>query len=967
MTFHPSSPWFWLLLFFVGAVPTRGEAEETLDFNRDIRPILADKCFHCHGPDSVTREASLRLDQKEDLLAVATVVDGDSSALVSRVSHEDPDLKMPPPDSGRTLSQTEIDILTRWVGEGAPWQKHWSFIPPKTRPLPEVKRTDWVRNPIDHHVLAGLEAVGLQPSPEASRTQLLRRVTFDLTGLPPTLEEIDAYLADTAPGAYERVVDRLLKSPHFGERMATEWLDASRYADSHGYSLDRRRVMWPWRDWVIHAFQQNMPYNQFIVEQIAGDLLPNATLSQRVATGFNRNHPIQSEGGVINEEYRVETVVDRVETTSAVFLGLTMGCARCHDHKYEPISQREFYEFFAFFNNVPESAHVGNRDNDVDAPFVNAPSTLQQAHIRRLESELVAARGAAKKSLDQRSKIPVETVWFDDELPPGARPFGNGGGPQEFLWVEGPEHPVLSGKRVSTRTSGERGQHGFEGAQPLTIGVEAKLFVSVFIDPENPPREIMLQWNGPGGWEHRAYWGENLIDWGQDKTASRKWIGPIPKSGEWVKLEIKASDVGLGQGAMIKGWALTQFGGTLYWDVAGMRTLPQTPEEIRLTELESEIRELQQNQPAVMVMAEMETPRKTVILTRGQYDQPSDAVVQPAIPAVLGRLNGPIESERLPNRLDLARWLTSPANPLTARVAVNRFWQMYFGVGLVSTPEDFGAQGASPTHPGLLDWLATSFVDSDWDFKAIQKTIVMSATYRQSSHVTPQLLEKDPDNRLLARGPRFRLSAEMIRDQALAISGLLVDQVGGPSVRPYQPAGLWDDVVYGNVPRFEQDHGDKLYRRSLYTYWKRSVPPPNLQVFDAPSREACVLQRSQTNTPLAALVLMNDPTFVEASRKLAERVMHTVKGSDSEKSDTEKLEWLFRITTSRRPSPDEIDLLVSTFQAALRRYVDHPELAEQLMTVGESSYDPRLSVTQLAALAAIANALLNTDEVITKN
>ncbi|MEC8506811.1 MAG: DUF1549 domain-containing protein, partial [Planctomycetota bacterium] len=306
---------------------------------------MADKCFHCHGPDSVTREASLRLDQKEDLLAVATVVDGDSSALVSRVSHEDPDLKMPPPDSGRTLSQTEIDILTRWVGEGAPWQKHWSFIPPKTRPLPEVKRTAWVRNPIDHHVLAGLEAVGLQPSPEASRTQLLRRVTFDLTGLPPTLEEIDAYLADTATGAYERVVDRLLKSPHFGERMATEWLDASRYADSHGYSLDRRRVMWPWRDWVIHAFQQNMPYNQFIVEQIAGDLLPNATLSQRVATGFNRNHPIQSEGGVINEEYRVETVVDRVETTSAVFLGLTMGCARCHDHKYEPISQREFYEF----------------------------------------------------------------------------------------------------------------------------------------------------------------------------------------------------------------------------------------------------------------------------------------------------------------------------------------------------------------------------------------------------------------------------------------------------------------------------------------------------------------------------------------------------------------------------------------------------------------------------------------------
>lgn len=936
--------------------------DEPLGFNRDIRPILSDKCFQCHGPDSVTRQANLRLDEQSGLNSVIKAGDPTESRLIGRITHGDSDLRMPPVDSGRQLDAEEVELLTEWIAQGAAWQNHWSFIPPERPHLPTVTNRRWVKHPIDNFILSRLESSGLHPAPEASKTTFLRRVTFDLIGLPPTISEIDRFLADDSPNAYERVVDRLLDSPHYGERMAAQWLDASRYADSHGYSLDRRRVMWPWRDWVIQAFQTNMPYDQFVVEQIAGDLLPDATLDQRLATGFNRNHPIQSEGGVINEEYRVETVVDRVETTSAVFLGLTMGCARCHDHKYEPISQKEFFEFYAFFNNLPETAHVGNRDNDVDAPVLQTPTALQASRMERLASEIRLARTLAERSRIEQPPMPVDTIWFDDDLPVGAKPFGNGNGPKNFMWVDGPDDPILSGKRSSKRTCRELGQHGFEGAQPLKIKEDTELFISVFVDPDDPPREIMLQWKAAGSWEHRVYWGENLIQWGQDQSTSRRSMGPLPQAGQWVRLQVKAADVGLVDGTTIDGWALTQHGGTLFWDLAGINGTGSTSEEDRLGELERELNQLIGDQPRVMVMAEMAAPRKTVILNRGQYDRPSDIAVQSNIPAVLGVLDTTLDDQKPADRLDLARWLVSADNPLTARVAVNRFWQMYFGSGLVATPEDFGSQGALPSHPELLDWLASEFVRSGWDVKALQKQIVMSGTYRQSSHLSPELLEKDPDNRLLARGPRFRLPAEMIRDQALAISGLLVDRIGGPSVLPYQPPGLWDEVVYGNVPRFRQDHGDKLYRRSLYTYWKRSVPPPNLQVFDAPSREACVLKRSRTNTPLAALVLMNDPTFVEASRKLAERTLNTVAGDE-----TKRLQWMFRSAISRSPSPHELSLLQSTLNKAKSRYAERPESARQLLMVGESDYDAGLSVIELAAFSIVANAVLNTDEVITKN
>ena len=752
-------------------------AWESVLFNRDVRPILSDNCFECHGPDSAKRKADLRLDTGAPGQAIITAGKTSGSELFKRITHADPEERMPPVDSGRVLAPGDIETLRTWILQGAKWAKHWAFIPPSQPAIPPAKNSTWPSGGIDRFVLAKLQRAGLQPSPRADRETLLRRVSFDLTGLPPTPREIDSFLADTSPRAFEKVVDRLLASPRYGERMALDWLDAARYADSHGYSLDRRRVMWPWRDWVIRAFNDNLPFDQFALEQLAGDLLPDATIDQRVATGFNRNHSIQSEGGVINEEYRVETVVDRVETTSAVFLGLTFGCARCHDHKYDPISQREFYEFYALFNNVPETAHVGNADKLADKPFVKLPSAAQQKQMARQRTEIA--------ELEKKS----------------------------------------------------------EAEQQL-------------------------------------------------KTARK---------------------------------ALAALG---------------------------------QAVPTAMIMGELSPARKTFVLSRGQYDQPSDVEVNAGLPAALGQW--PASAPR--NRLGLARWIVGAENPLTARVVVNRFWQMHFGTGIVKSTEDFGAQGEWPTHPALLDWLADEFVRSGWNRKAMHKLIVMSATYQQASRMSPQLLEADPSNRLFSRGPRFRLPAEMIRDHALASSGLLVGRLGGESVRPYQPPGLWDDVVYENVPRFVQDHGGKLYRRSMYTYWKRSVPPPNMQAFDAPSREVCVLTRAKTNTPLAALVLMNDPTFVEASRKLAGRVLR-----DGGATAESRLTLLHRLVCGRRPTERELGLLSVALAELRADYRAEPEAAQRLMEIGESPHDPSLDVAELAAYASLANAVLGTDEAITRN
>ena len=941
-------------------LPTVGAFDEPVSFNQVIRPILADKCFHCHGPDSATREADLKLDSESGMFPEADeklVVkgDADSSLLFQRLVHDDPTERMPPEDSNRSLTQQEIDQIRLWIDQGAKWEKHWAFIPPQ-RAMPAHQNSPWIENEIDRFVLAKLMEQGLKPSAKADKVTLIRRVTQDLTGLPPTLEEIDQFLKDDTAGAYEKVVDRLLKSPHYGERMTQVWLDAARYADSHGYSLDRRRVMWPWRDWVIKAYNDNKRFDDFLVEQLAGDLLPNATIEQQIATGFNRNHPIQSEGGVINEEYRIETVVDRVETTSAVFLGLTMGCGRCHDHKYEPISQKEFYQFFAFFNNVPETAHVGNADNQVDKPFVKAPSVLARDRLAALEARILGL----KKELVNRPKSPaelVEKVWIEDDLPKGAVSFGNGDGAKFFDFVEQSDlHPVYSGKKSSYRTSKGMGQHGFQGAtDTLPVTEESKFFTYVFIDSRNPPQEIMLQWNVGGSWEHRAYWGQSKIDWGVEKTASRFHMGPIPETGKWIRLEIPAKDVGL-VGKRISGWAFTQFDGTLHWDKSGIVSAKLDPLQEKIQQMEQQVVSLTRNAPMVMVMSEMKPARKTFVLNRGQYDAPTDVQVQPGIPKVLGDLPG-----KQRNRLALAQWMVSPNNPLTARVAVNRYWQMYFGKGLVATVEDFGTQGTPPTHPRLLDYLAVEFIRSGWDIKGIQKKIVMSATYQQSSKVKAKTLIVDPANQWLARGPRFRLSAEAIRDQALFVSGLMVPTLGGPSVRPYQPPGLWKDVVYSNVPKFKQDHGDKLYRRSLYTYWKRSVPPPNMQALDAPSREACTLTRSRTNTPQGTLVLWNDPTFVEAARILAEKVVR----KRMDRADSLKL--LFRLVLSRYPKFSELQKLEETFGYFEREFTSHPASATDLLKTGEYPRDPKLESSKVSAMTAVANALLGLDEAVTKN
>ena len=946
--------YFGLLILLFNSATVLSDAD--VEYDRDIRSILSDNCFDCHGPDAANRKADLRLDTEDFISEIVAPGQPDLSDLFLRITDSDDSERMPPLDSGRDLSSAEVATLKRWIEQGAPWKKHWSFIPPKRPPLPALKNGVWSSGAIDQFVLAKLRLSGLQPSPQADKETLLRRVSFDLTGLSPSLVEIDAFIADSSPRAFEKVVDRLLASPRYGERMALNWLDASRYADSHGYSLDRRRVMWPWRDWVIEAFNKNLSYDQFVIEQLAGDLLPEPTLAQKVATGFNRNHSIQSEGGVIDEEYRVETVVDRVETTSAVFLGLTFGCARCHDHKYDPISQEEFYAFYALFNNVPERAHVGNSDKQADQPFIKAPTVLQYeqlATLRIAEKQLVTKVNGNLSAPEMSEK-----VWIDDNLPEGVDALGNGGGGEAFEFVNSPDHPVYSGNRSHRRSSQGRGQHLIQNAKVgLSIDDNTTLFSYVYLDPNNPPKQIMLEWNDNNRWEHRAYWGEDKIDWGQENTSSRRKIGPLPKTGEWVRLEVGAKKVGLNAGTKITGWAFTQFDGTVYWDRSGIISRQKSKKEKQLDAIRDKLTKIEEQVPTTMVMGEKSPPRKTFVLNRGQYDQPGEVEVNVGLPSALGRW--PINFPR--NRLGFSKWLVSRDNPLTARVTANRLWQMHFGVGIVTSSEDFGAQGEWPTHPDLLDWLADELIVTNWNLKAMHKQIVMSSTYQQTSRVTPILLEVDPMNRLLARGPRFRLPAEMIRDHALSASGLMVTRIGGESVKPYQPPGLWGEVVFSNVPRFQQDHGEKLYRRSMYTYWKRSVPPPNMQVFDAPSREVCVLKRPSTNTPLAALVLMNDPTFIETSRKLAERVLSETK------TNSIRVDSLYRLICGRKPNPIEHRLLLDTLNEMLIDFRADLDSAADLMTVGESDYDRSLDLADLAAFTSLANAVFCTDEAITRN
>jgi Protein of unknown function (DUF1553)/Protein of unknown function (DUF1549)/Planctomycete cytochrome C len=1033
----PARAIHYLVLFWIVGIPLSLRAADKVDFNGDIRPILSNNCFKCHGFDDKARQAGLRLDKRDVAVAplesgTVAIVPGKSqeSELVKRITSQDPDVKMPPPDSGKKLGTEEIANLQRWIDEGAEYKRHWSLIVPVRPEPPAIQHTSWPRNPIDQFVLARLEKEKLIPSPEANKRDLLRRVTFDLTGLPPTLEELDAFLLDNSPDAYEKVVDRLLASPRFGEHKARYWLDAARYADTHGLHFDNERSIWLYRDYVVNAFNANKPFDQFTLEQMAGDLLPNATLEQKIATGFNRCNVTTNEGGSIDEEVLVRYGVDRVDTMSTVFLGLTMGCAVCHDHKFDPITQKEFYQLFAIYSWSADRAMDGNIQ--LPPPIVKAATPEQEAKLadfdrqiadvqRQITDELAKIQYVepAESQSPTSSAEPTEFVWIDDATPPGAKQQGDS--PWEFIGKS--KLAPYSGEKATTRTAEGVSQHFFIDANPpLRVGEGDKLFTYVYLDPNNPPKTIMLQWND-GTWEHRAFWGEDLIPFGNGpKSANHLSIGPLPKTGEWVRLEVDAEQVGLPAGATINGWAFTQYGGRSYWDKAGIVTrMPQAgtgfdslakwdayerslkksglPEPVksavkaapdkRTDEPKKQIRDyflqkvytqtkptfeayekqieglkkqksdLDAKIPASLVMEDMPKPRDTYILIRGQYDKHGDKV-EPGIPAALGKL--PDDAPK--NRLGLAQWLISRENPLTARVTVNRIWQQFFGTGLVKTAEDFGAQGQWPTHPELLDWLAVDFAESGWDMKRLHKLIVMSATYRQSSQMSPELVARDPDNELYARGPRFRIDGEMVRDQALDLSGLLIEKLGGKPVRPYQPEGIWEAVAFkgSNTEYFKPDSGDALYRRSLYSFWKRTAPLPSMVTFDAPSREACVVRRARTNTPLQALVLLNDTQFVEAARFFAERVIR-----DGGTTPEERLTYAFRLATARRPIANELAVLVDVFHSQLAKYKGDAEAAKKLLDVGAKKSDlTKTDPSELAAYTMAASMILNLDETITK-
>jgi hypothetical protein len=1013
--------------------------QEKPDFNRDILPILSENCFACHGPDEKVREAGLRLDQEASAFGElesgnVAVVRGKSaeSELVARINSTDDDVHMPPPDSGKSLTEEQIELITNWINSGAVWSKHWAFLPPK-KSNPPSPINDWeVVNVIDLFVQQKLKVAKLSPEPGANKETLIRRVTLDLTGLPPTIKEIDDFLADDKPGDYERVVDRLLSSQKYGEHMGRIWLDAARYADTHGLHLDNERQIWPYRNWVIDAYNRNLPFDQFTIEQLAGDLLPKPTLSQRVATGFNRCNVTTSEGGSIDDEYYVRYAVDRVETTSTVWMGLTAGCAACHDHKFDPLTQKEFYQLFSYFFSLTEKAMDGNAL--LPPPVIKAPTQQQLAEMDGYRKEIAALKPLIEKMLADNEasyKDPTpnaslgklnqeEYVWFDDALPPGAAPEGNEGG-NSWKFVAAPDHPVFSGKTSSLRTGSGLTQHFFSKVSAkFKLGDNDRLFAYVYLDPKNLPETVQLQFNN-GNWEHRAFWGADKGHGAGRNNASNLRIGDLPESGKWVRLEVAASQVGLPAGSELNGWAFTQFGGTVYWDKPGRissgRLEPGQAESIALweqyrkqvkqpalpgpvqqildlekdkrtaeqvkqlrrhylrhvnptlakaiaalvtkeTELNQKIAAIEKAIPSTLVMEDRKEKRQAHILERGQYTKKREPVAS-QIPEWIS----PLLPDMPENRLGLARWLVKKDHPLTSRVTINRYWQHFFGTGIVKTSEDFGIQGDRPSHPKLLDWLAVDFSENGWDVKRIHKLMVMSATYRQSSRITPDKHAVDPANRLLARGPRFRLDAEVIRDQALAVSGLLVDRIGGPSVKPYQPAGLWKPVGFGgsNTATFKQDTGTKLYRRSMYTFLKRTSPPPSMSAFDAPDRETCRVRRARTNTPQQALVLMNDVQFIESARKFAERIM--LEGGNDAKA---KVKFAFRSVVTRAPNAMEQTALENLYAEYLTEFKNEAGAADQLLKAGESPRNEKLDANEVAAWTVVAHLILNLSETITK-
>ncbi len=1021
---------------------------EVVDYNIHIKPILSDRCFACHGPDKASQKAGLVLYAADSAYAELkenpghyAIVPGktEQSEVVKRIMSANDEERMPPVESNLSLNDYEKKLITKWIAQGAVYKPHWSFIPVTKPKVPKIHEKDWVTNPIDNFILAKLETKGWKPEPKASKEKLLRRVTFDITGLPPTIEEIDAFLEDNSENAYERVVDRLLSSVAYAERMTSRWLDIARYADSHGYQVDFYRSMWPWREWVIQAYHKNKPFDEFITWQLAGDLLPNATYEQKLATGFNRNHSINQEGGIIDEEFRVEYVADRTNTLGAALLGLTLECARCHDHKYDPISQKNYYELYSFFNSVPEKGYAGG---PAPNPSVKYPKekldTLRNylAKISTRQSEILQKRkievhkapmedekfvtwlkNNQEETLEVGSFIPIPKAYlsFDDTSNPKIHQksirkgkyatgyFMEKGlsynmGEQEFIAKNEPfsiscwlynkyylNRMQLLSKVNPTIGNGLMVKSDFRYLQinmPKSHENSGPRLTSKEIIPDLEWAQITITYDGSGSTD-----GFSLYVNGSPMELVGDLDQPVPyvpknnslilspdglnNSGiDEIYLFDKALDekdvqelyhynpvnVALKKDFNMldenqKSLLIDQY---LYHedrvarialrnlDAAAYKKL-DVPEEGDLT---------------MMTMAEMPEPNPTFILRRGAYDAPGKEVFPNTPQSILSF------DDSLPkNRLGLALWLMDHKNPLTSRVAVNRYWEYIFGRGIVNTIEDFGNQGSLPSHPELLDWLAATFMEDGWDTKAMIKLMVMSSTYQQQSATNIEKREMDQENIFLARGSRYRLPGEMIRDQALLASGLLNKKVGGPGVRPYQPENLWSDVTAvggGPLAKYVLDVSEDLYRRSLYTFWKRTVPPPAMLTFDAATRDRCIVSRQNTNTPLQALVLMNDPQYMEAARVMAQKLL------TSNPSPENNLTLAFRKLTGRQPKPNELEILLQSYQESLKSFSEYPSSSTELLLVGDFPINENLDQNVLAAHTIAISSIMNLDETISK-
>lgn len=1039
-----------------GSFLSLAEADDKVLYNRDIRPILADACFSCHGPDSASRKADLRIDRSEDAVAAQAIVPGrpDDSEVLRRILSSDPDEVMPPPATKKTLTVAQKELIRRWIAQGAEYQPHWSFIAPVRAAVPQAPAGAVVRNPIDNFILEKLTTEGLSAAPEADRRTLARRLALDLTGLPPEPKLVDDFVNDVAPDAYEKLVDQLLAMPGWGEHRARYWLDAARYADTHGIHFDNFREMWSYREWVIRAFNRNLSFDRFTIEQMAGDLLPDRTLDQQIASGFNRCNITTNEGGTIPEEYLVLYARDRTETVSQVWMGLTTGCAVCHDHKFDPISMKDFYSLAAFFNNTTQGAMDGNRKDT--PPIVTVPLESDRARWQAIGPEIATA----KQSVEERRRTarPEFDAWQlaakPDALGPSApkdglqlhAPLSEGSGRATRMVVNGESREVAlkdsaqwqegagGGRAVQIQGSAaeiESGVGDFKKSQAYSCAAWVRLA------PNDSSGAICSRMDAPtAGYRGWDFWvqgrriGTHLIHaWPED--ALKVVAQPQVKGNEWTHVAVtydgsgKAAGVkvyynGQSQPVNVENDKLqTDSVPTVPFQIgqrhageplsgAGLADLRLYSRALSPAEVESlakasrfeailakapdqrseaeknelfqwwlssqdqtfqtlsnKVAALESEQSAITsrgtiahVMNERSEEAMAYILFRGEYDQRRDPV-KPATPAALSAYPDNVPR----NRLGLAQWLLRPEHPLTARVTVNRFWQEVFGQGLVRTAGDFGITGELPSHPELLDWLAVEFRESGWDVKRFFKLLVMSATYRQSAVTTPLKNERDPGNRLLARGPRFRMDAEMVRDYALAGSGLLVRKLGGPSVKPYQPEGVWEAVaMFGSNTRdYRRDTGENLYRRSLYTFWKRSAPPASMDIFNAPAREMCTVRRERTNTPLQALVTLNDEQFVEAARALAQRVLLEPAGNETARLDAIGLRLL-----ARPFRPEEKAILQASLKDLSDYYTAHPEDAKKLIAVGESGADSKLDPARLAAWTMLTNEVMNLDEVLCK-